>query len=93
MQIKEALDYQFGGEMGCRWLSDMTRVAYFNPIFIFSYPTRLRGITGDQCRATDHLSSLGAQGFLFKAVPNSMVKSHTQSFSQLLCVSNHSDLL
>ncbi|GAA6073906.1 uncharacterized [Tachysurus ichikawai] len=35
VQIKEALDYQLGGEMGCRWLCDMTRVAYFNPIFIF----------------------------------------------------------
>lgn len=73
--------------MGCRWLCDMTRVAYFNPIFIFSYPTRLWGITGDQCRATDHLRSLGAQGFLFKADPNSMVKKpHTENLLVSFCL-------
>lgn len=54
------------------------------PSLFFSYPTRLCGITEDQCRGTDHLRSLGAQGFLFKADPNSIVKSHTQKIQSLL---------
>lgn len=53
------------------------------PPLFFHNPQDTGSITRDQCRATNHLRSLGTWSFLFKVVLNSVVASHTQNIQNV----------